>query len=273
MGKRKRRKSKFRWGRVVFWSAFIIVLAGSIGLLFWLLPSDDIDVETLLNEEVVIETEPVSHEHVMSVPEPDIDVQLLSYNEWSRPGIDCDEITCVVIHYLGNPKTTAQENHDYFESLKNNLQYDVSNRISMSANYIVGIDGEIIECVPPGEVAYASNSANSYSVSIENCHVDDTGRLTEATYESLVHLTAYVMDMFDLDDRDDILRHYDITGKDCPRYYVANEDKWEQFKDDVMDYLNSCKEEVASKAKAKAKAQAEEEAETLEKLKKDIDAE
>ena len=111
----------------------------------------------------------------------------------------------------------------------------------MSANFVVGIQGEIIECVPPGEVAYASNSMNDYSISIENCHLDETGRFTEETYQSCVHLTAYLLEEYGL-GREDIIRHYDVTGKECPLYYVENEDKWEEFRDDVMDYIASCRE-------------------------------
>ncbi len=240
---------KIKYGRILIWSAVFLVVAIGIGFLFWILPEDDDGIEILLNETLVIETEPsqTETERELVVPDPGIDEQLLTINEWSRPGISCDEITAVVIHYLGNPKTTAQENHDYFESLKNTQEWlddgEISRNdiISMSANFVIGTEGEIIECVPPGEVAYASNSANSYSVSIENCHLDETGRFTKETYDSLVKLTAYVVDMYDL-DRDSILRHYDVTGKECPLYYVEHEDAWESFKDKVMDYLEECRE-------------------------------
>lgn len=51
--------------------------------------------------------------------EPDIDVQLLDVNPYSRPGIESNGITGIVIHYTANPGSTAQENRDYF----NGLQY------------------------------------------------------------------------------------------------------------------------------------------------------
>ena len=167
--------------------------------------------------------------------QPEVAEQILTVNEWSRPGIKVDGIDKVIVHYLGNPKTTAQENRDYFESLKN-LQ-----NTYMSANYVVGTDGEIIQCVPDGEVAWASNKANYYSISIENCHLDETGKFTDATYWSDVHLVAYLTEKYDL-EREDILRHYDITGKDCPLWYVEHPDEWEQFKDDVMTYREECRD-------------------------------
>ncbi len=206
--------------------------------------ASDVETEQVIQYELITEAATESMPEFV-VPMPEISEQLLTINDWSRPGKKIKSLDYIVIHYLGNPKTTAQENHDYFESLK-----DLQN-ISMSANYVIGLEGEIIHCVPDDEVAYASNQANSYSLSIENCHPDETGRLNEATYDSLVKLTAYLTDQYNL-SREQIIRHYDVTGKDCPRYYVENEDLWEQFKDDVMAYRSECEEQVRAQLTSSA---------------------
>ena len=160
--------------------------------------------------------------------QPDIDVQLLDVNPYSRPGIESEGVKGVVIHYTANPGSTAQDNRDYF----NGLQY--SGQTEASSNFIVGLDGEIIQCVPTWEIAYASNERNADTVSIEVCHPDETGKFTDATYRSLVQLTAWLCVKFDLKE-DQIIRHYDVTGKNCPKYFVENEDAWEMFKDNVWD--------------------------------------
>ncbi len=237
-------KKRIKIDHILVWILTIGLTIAAVWYLLQLLPeSDDQEVEELLQETVVIEIEtekPMEQAFIMppteappGVPMPEVSEQLLSINEFSRPGDKTDKIKYIVIHYLANPGTTAQQNHDYFESLK-----DLKD-VSMSANFVVGVEGEIIECVPPGEIAYASNEANHESISIENCHLDDTGIFTEATYQSLVHLTAFLVQEYNL-DRDSIIRHYDVTGKECPLYYVEHPDKWEQFKDDVMSYLEEC---------------------------------
>lgn len=162
--------------------------------------------------------------------QPDIDVQLLDVNPYSRPGTESDGINGIVIHYTANPGSTAQENRDYF----NGLQY--SHETEASSNFIIGIDGEIIQCVPTWEVAYASNDRNSDTVSIECCHPDESGRFTEQTYRSLVQLTAWLCVKFDL-GLEDVIRHYDVTGKICPKYFVENEDAWETFRTDVENAM------------------------------------
>ena len=159
---------------------------------------------------------------------PYIDVELLTPNEYSRPQIPIESVQYIAIHYTANPGSTAQDNRDYF----NGLQY--SGQTEASSNFIVGLDGEIIQCVPTWEIAYASNERNADTVSIEVCHPDETGKFTDATYRSLVQLTAWLCVKFDLKE-DQIIRHYDVTGKNCPKYFVENEDAWEMFKDNVWD--------------------------------------
>jgi len=161
---------------------------------------------------------------------PEIDVQLLDINEYSRPGIESDGITGIVIHYTANPGSTAQENRDYFEGLKD------SHETSASSNFVVGLEGEIIQCVPTWEVAYASNERNKDTISIECCHPDETGKFTEETYQSMVQLTAWFCRKYSL-TADTVIRHYDVTGKNCPKYFVENEEAWANFKEDVANAL------------------------------------
>ena len=161
---------------------------------------------------------------------PEIDVQLLDINEYSRPGIESDGITGIVIHYTANPGSTAQENRDYFEGLKD------THETSASSNFVVGLEGEIIQCVPTWEVAYASNERNKDTISIECCHPDETGKFTEETYQSMVQLRQRFCRKYSL-TADTVIRHYDVTGKNCPKYFVENEEAWANFKEDVANAL------------------------------------
>ena len=38
-----------------------------------------------------------------------------------------------------------------------------------------------------------------------------------------------------------VIRHYDVTGKICPKYFVEHEDAWEQFKSDVQNRIDEIK--------------------------------
>ncbi len=137
---------------------------------------------------------------------------LLTPNKFSRPQIPLKTVKKVVLHYVGNPNSTAMANRNYFENQKNGGRY-------VSSHYIVGLDGEILRCVPENEVAYCSNQANTYSISIECCHPDATGKFTDATTASAAELCAYLLKKYGL-KVDDLIRHYDVTGKQCPLWFV-----------------------------------------------------
>lgn len=163
---------------------------------------------------------------------PEIDVELLTPNEYSRPGITNEQINGIVVHYTANPGSTAMENRNYFEGLKD------THLAKVSSNFVIGLEGEIVQCIPTWEMAYASNDRNSDTISIECCHPDETGKFNAATYKSLVQLCAWLCVKYDLTS-EDVIRHYDVTGKDCPKYFVEHEDAWMQFKADVAEKIKN----------------------------------
>ena len=150
----------------------------------------------------------------------------LPLNEYSRPGILLERVNTIVIHYIGNPGTTAEQNRNYFAGLA------VSGETHASSNFIIGLEGEIVQCVPVDEIAYASNNRNDDTLSIELCHPDETGQFTDETYASAIRLTAWLCERFSL-SASGLIRHYDVSGKECPKHFVENEDAWETFKADV----------------------------------------
>lgn len=161
---------------------------------------------------------------------------LLSPNKFSRPMIPLKIVKKIAVHYVGNPNTSAIANRNYFEGLKNQIpdktgkyclnkdgtyQMYKGQRVKIrhvSSHFIIGMTGEIIQCVPMDEVAYCTNQANAYSVSIECCHPDSTGKFTAETETALAELCAYLCEKFAL-TTDNIIRHYDVTGKQCPLYW------------------------------------------------------
>ncbi|WP_077609333.1 peptidoglycan recognition protein family protein [Clostridium sp. Marseille-P2415] len=159
-----------------------------------------------------------------------VEQDFLDPNPYSRPGTEMKRVNEIVIHYVANPGTTAKQNMNYFNSLKDQTGI---RKISASSHFIIGLDGEVLQGIPIYEMAYStSKEKNVDTVSIECCHPDETGKFNDATYDSLVKLTAWLCKNLGLTEKD-VIRHYDATGKDCPRYFVAHEDEWERFLKDV----------------------------------------
>ena len=151
----------------------------------------------------------------------------LTPNPYSRPQKQLEAVNGVVVHYVGNPNTTAEQNRSYFNSLAE------TKATYASSNFLIGMDGTVIQCMPLGEVAYCSNDRNSDTLSIECCHPDSSGEFTKETYDSLVRLTRWICETFELKE-EDVIRHYDVTGKECPKYYVDNPTAWEAFRREVF---------------------------------------
>lgn len=172
--------------------------------------------------------------HSVTIVQPEMTVDLLTPNKYSRPQIALDEVNAIVIHYVGNAGSTAQANRDYFESLRE------TGTTSASSHFVVDTDGSIIQCIPLNEISYASNNRNRDTISIEVCHPDESGKFTSDSVDALEQLVSWLLDKYNL-EKDDIIRHYDVTGKICPKYYVEHEDAWEALKDDIWSYYKKHK--------------------------------
>ena len=155
-----------------------------------------------------------------------IEPHLLDLDGHARTGEPLKKVRDLAIHYVGNPNTAAINNRNYFNKPD----------VYVSSHFIVGLEGEIIQCLPLGEISAATNQRNSDTISIEVCHPDESGQFSEVTYQSLIKLCAWLCREYKLDETN-LIRHYDVTGKLCPLYYVRNPEAWEQLKADVGQAL------------------------------------
>lgn len=161
---------------------------------------------------------------------PEITEDFLTPNPYSRPGEPLGKVKNIFVHYTANPDTSASQNRSYFENMA------ITGETSASAHFVIGYEGEIIQCLPLNEIGYAVKTRNYDSISIECCYISEDGKFTDATYQSLIKLTAWLLKQYKLAP-EDLMRHYDEGGKMCPLYYVEHEEAWQQFVIDVEDYV------------------------------------
>lgn len=131
--------------------------------------------------------------------------------------------TEIILHYIGNAGTSAKNNAVFFA-------YNCPDR--RSANYVVD-DNDIYECIPAGWKSYGTDNGahNGKAIQIEMCHPDATGRISEATLNNVVGLCRELISEYGCKD---IIRHYDVTGKRCPLWYVNNPAEWEKLKARIL---------------------------------------
>ena len=141
-------------------------------------------------------------------------------------------IMYIVIHYTANDGDTAKNNVDYYarESLK------------ASAHYFVD-EKEVWQSVKESDTAYhcGANSykhkecRNSNSIGIELCsrqYEDGTYYIKPETVANGIKLTKELMAKYNIPE-ENVIRHYDVTGKICPAPMVKDEKQWESFKKEL----------------------------------------
>jgi N-acetylmuramoyl-L-alanine amidase len=167
----------------------------------------------------------------------------LTTNPFSRPGKKLASVKGIVVHWVGNPMTSAEANRNYFESLKAGKDGRYA-----SAHFVIGLNGEVIQCLLETEVGYhvgankyteralkeLSTYPNNCTLGIELCHINWDGEFKRETLQSARELILELCERYKL-GRQNVYRHYDVTGKDCPKYFVIHEDQWEQFLNFVFE--------------------------------------
>jgi N-acetylmuramoyl-L-alanine amidase len=173
----------------------------------------------------------------------DIQKLLLTKNMFSRPGKKLESVKGIAIHWVANAGSSAAANRNYFESLKNQSPNDPAARYA-SAHFVIGIEGNIVQCVPLDEMAYHVGAKaykpeaitafghypNNRAVGIELCHPDASGKFTGDTFAAATALARGLCDKFALRPEKDIWTHCQITGKNCPKRFVEHPDEFETFK-------------------------------------------
>ncbi|MCF8010204.1 MAG: N-acetylmuramoyl-L-alanine amidase [Clostridiales bacterium] len=170
----------------------------------------------------------------------------LDKNSNGRPGVKIKP-KALVIHWTANTDVgaDAKANRNYFN---NSGDY-------ASTHYIVD-DQVVIQCLPEDEMGFhvgssyykpdalklLSNYPNDCTIGIEMC-VNKDGDF-QKTYQNTAALSTEIVNRYNW-NQENLWRHYDITGKYCPRYFVNDitareynfssaSKGWESFQDEVL---------------------------------------
>lgn len=159
--------------------------------------------------------------------------QTTNDKQYSKNRRSLESIKWIVIHYTGNYSKGANAEAHY-RYLNN------ATRLG-SAQYYVD-DKEIIQTIGDSMVAWAvgdnqghgrylNGCNNSNSLSIEFCVNSDSNQ--DLTYKNVLELTKNLMKKFNI-PADKVCRHYDVSRKDCPHNFRANNwQMWWKFKEEI----------------------------------------
>lgn len=138
-------------------------------------------------------------------------------------------VKSITVHSTANPNSTARNERDNLARVENTRQ---------ASFHLVVDQKECIECIPLNEVSWHAadgfyGEGNRTSISLEICESGDRAKTLENAAVILAGL---------LKERnwgvDKLKRHYDWSGKDCPRIMSANSwFEWYKFIKRVQNIL------------------------------------
>ena len=158
-----------------------------------------------------------------------------NYSVETRPK---SSIKFIVLHFTANNGDTARDNAEYFARVF----------VGASAHFFVD-ENEICCSVPWDKTAYHCGTAGKYkhskcrnynSLGIEMCSRKDISGKYYFKTETIVNsakFTAQQMKNYNI-PIENVIRHYDVTGKKCPAPFVDDAAAWENFKKLVLKYYN-----------------------------------
>ena len=155
-------------------------------------------------------------------------------------------IRYLVIHYTANDGDLAI----------NNCKYFANNHVGASAHYFVD-SGGFMQSVPDDYNAYHCGAShykhptcrNSNSVGIELCDDRKNGVIypTNETIANALELAKYLMDKYNI-PKENVIRHYDVTGKKCPAYWCGDSKNDELWKTEFWNKLDGSQSEVKTES-------------------------
>lgn len=173
---------------------------------------------------------------------------LVVKNQFSRPGFKLLGVKAIIMHYTATPGATDENEQDFFDGA------DGGGSRYAGAHFFIDRDSARL-IIPLDEVAYHANekpskvpslratapyykegNANLLSIGIELC-VEKDGTIHADTVTRAVNVATELCRHFKLNPLNDIYRHYDITGKNCPAPWVSNPSLFADFKNRVLQPL------------------------------------
>lgn len=140
------------------------------------------------------------------------------------------KVKYLVIHYTSNQGDTAKNNADYFAREK----------VGASAHYFCD-ESEIWQSVKDTDTAWHCGAKtykhpecrNSNSIGIEICMNDKSGKVRQGSIDTAAELARYLMKRYGI-LLANVIRHHDVTGKDCPAPMVSDPALWDAFKKSLI---------------------------------------
>lgn len=175
----------------------------------------------------------------------EIEKRYIPINQYTRPGRELATVDILVVHWTGYPGGNNEGLWNWFAEIAPKQKRYGSTQFGIDDNGIIQFMPEMEMAYHVGAKEYTDTAEeffkgmypNAHSIGVELNHLDWDGRFSETVLDRAVDLFAYLCHRYDVDPITRIWRHFDVTGKDCPRWFVNHEEEFEWFKKRVAGKL------------------------------------
>ncbi len=166
----------------------------------------------------------------------------MKVNQYTRPGLKLSGVKGIVMHWTTTPGASALNERDYF-----NGTCIAAERYASAHYFVDRKEAQLI--IPENEVAYHAHenngcyvsflkpNANKTAIGVEMC-VEKNGKIHSETVQNAAELVADLCKRYGL-STDRIVRHYDVTGKNCPAPWVSDSSQLTAFRKKVDSLLEN----------------------------------
>ncbi|WP_340033084.1 N-acetylmuramoyl-L-alanine amidase [Bacillus sp. FSL K6-0138] len=163
-------------------------------------------------------------------------------NQYTRPGLKLSGVKGIVMHYTATPGASALNERNYF-----NGTCIAAERYASAHYFVDRKEAQLI--IPENEVAYHAHdgnrcyvsflkpNANTTAIGVEMC-VEKNGKIHSETVQNAAELVADLCKRYSL-STDRIVRHYDVTNKNCPAPWVSDSSQLTAFRKKVDSLLGN----------------------------------
>ncbi|MEC3608759.1 N-acetylmuramoyl-L-alanine amidase [Bacillus glycinifermentans] len=161
-------------------------------------------------------------------------------NKYTRPGLKMSGVKGIVMHWTATPGASALNERNYF-----NGTCIAAERYASAHYFVDRKEAQLI--IPENEVAYHAHdqnrcyvsflkpNANTTAIGVEMC-VEKDGKIHSETVQNAAELVADLCKRYGL-STDRIVRHYDVTNKNCPAPWVSDSSQLTAFRKKVDSLL------------------------------------
>ena len=149
------------------------------------------------------------------------------------------DVKRIIIHWTANENESADAD--------NNVRYFAKTKRKASSHYVVDADN-VIQCVDDSDIAFHAGQrwANKVSIGIETCANFTCEKDSIDTFENL---KALCLNLHKKYPNAIFIRHYDVTGKICPKWFAKNEYQTQKQADEKwISWLKELDPEIAGQS-------------------------